>query len=104
MPPVVQPSGPSRVIAIEHESIQISFEILNAHPSVELSDITWSFNDKTVLNNLMDLNEAILSFSSDIRNLTISNVTYGIQGLYYFSAFNVAGRGSNFLNMTVEGK
>lgn len=100
----MRPIGPTTVIAIEHESIQISFDILNAHPLVEASGITWRFNDVTALNDLTTLHGATLSFSSDKRTLTISNVTYGIQGQYFFSAFNGAGRGSNLLTVNVEGK
>lgn len=104
MPPFVRPTGPSTVTAIEHESIQLSFEIVNAHPAVDASGITWRFNDITVLNNLITLNGATLSFSTDKRTLTISDVTYEIQGQYFFSAFNGAGRGSNLLTVNVEGK
>ena len=104
MPPFVRPTGPSTVIAIEHQSIQLSFEVVNAHPEVESSGITWRFNDIIVLNDLTTLNGATLSFSSDKRTLTISDVTYEIQGQYFFSAFNGAGRGSNLLTVNVEGK
>ena len=104
VPPFVRPIGPSTVIAIEHEFIRISFEILNAHPMVEVSGITWRYNDVIVLNDLNTLNGAILSFSNDKRTLIISNVTYEIEGQYFFSAFNGAGRGSNLLTVNVEGK
>jgi len=104
VPPFVRPVGPAAVIAIEHESIQLSFEILNAHPVVEASGITWRFNDAIILNDLTTLNGARLSFSSDRKTLIISNVTYDIEGQYFFSAFNGAGRGSNLLSVNVEGK
>ena len=104
VPPFVRPIGPTVVTAIEHQSIQITFEILNAHPLVEASGITWRYNDITVLNDLTTLNGATLSFSSDKRTLIISDVTYGIRGQYFFSAFNGAGRGSNLLTVNVEGK
>ena len=104
VPPFVRPVGPSTVVAIEHQSIQITFEVINAYPVVEPSGITWRFNDATVLTDLTTLNGATLSFSSDRRTLTISDVTYDIQGQYFFDAFNGAGRGSNYLTVNVEGK
>lgn len=104
VPPFVRPIGPSTVTAIEHESVQIRFEILNAHPLVEASGITWRFTDGTLLNSLPSLNGATLSFSSDKRTLIISDVTYEIEGQYFFSAFNGAGRGTNLLTVNVEGK
>ena len=104
VPPFVRPIGPSTVIAIEHESVRISFEIVNAHPLVEASGITWRFNDATLLNDLSTLNGAVLSFTSDRRTLIISDVTYEIEGQYFFSAFNGAGRGSNLITVNVEGK
>ena len=91
------------VTALEHGTIQLSFEILNAHPPVEASGITWRFNDQISLIGLSSLNVAGLSFSTDKRTLTISDINYNISGRYFFSAFNGAGRGSNFITLNVEG-
>ena len=104
VPPVVQALGSQAdVTALEHGTIQLSFEILNAHPPVESSGITWRFNDQISLIGLSSLNEAGLLFSADRRTLTISDINYNISGRYFFSAFNGAGRGSNFITLNVEG-
>ena len=91
-------------IALEHQTFQLRYDILNAHPTVLASGITWRFNDEITLNNLNTLNGAGLSFSSDRRTLTITNVNYDISGLYFFSAFNGAGRASTFVTVNVEGR
>ena len=104
MPPVVHiEASQSVVTALEHGTFQLSFEILAAHPPVEASGITWRFDDAILLNDLSSLNGAGLSFSADRRTLTITNINYNISGRYFFSAFNGAGRGSNFVFLNVEG-
>ena len=105
MPPVVYIEGSQTVLtALEHGTFQLSFEVLAAHPPVEASGITWRFNDVISLNDLSSLHGAELSFSADRRTLTITNINYNISGRYFFSAFNGAGRGSNFIYLNVEGK
>lgn len=105
MPPVVQAIPQQNIFtALEYQSFQIRFEILNARPTVVASGITWRFNDQILLNDLSTLNGAGLSFSTDKRRLTIANVNYNISGLYFFSAFNGAGRASTFVTVNVEGR
>ena len=105
VPPVVYIEGSQTVLtALEHGTFQLSFEVLAAHPPVETSGITWRFNDVISLNDLSSLHGAELSFSADRRTLTITNINYNISGRYFLSAFNGAGRGSNFIYLNVEGK
>ena len=105
VPPVIRAAESQTVVtAIEHGTFQLRFEIISAHPPVEASGITWRFNDEILLDHLSVLNGAGLSFSADRRTLTISNINYNISGRYFISAFNGAGRGSNFISLNVEGK
>jgi len=105
VPPVVRAIPQQNTFtALEHQSFQIRFEIFNARPIVMASGITWRFNDLIQLDDLNMLNGAGISFSTDKRSLTITDVNYNISGLYFFSAFNGAGRASTFVTVNVEGR
>ena len=105
MPPYISVLSEQRIItALEGSSLTISFEVLNAHPPVTSSGITWRFQDQLTLNFLNELYDAELQFSSDYRNLTIININYNNTGRYFFTVFNSAGRTADFITIVVEGK
>ena len=104
MPPNIRVLSEQRIIiALEGSSLTISFEVLNAHPPVTSSGVTWRFQDQITLNHLNELYGAELQFSSDYRNLTINNINYNNTGRYFFTVINSAGRTADFIVIVVQG-
>jgi len=82
----------------------LRFEIQNAIPTVQPSGITWTHDGGTNLNSLSQFNGATLSFSTDYLTLTISNINCNSEGRFGFSATNVAGSDSSYIDLYLVGK
>jgi hypothetical protein len=92
-------------------NVVINFNILRSSPEVQLSDIRWSFisiqtgaNEVTLNTSCAGVNSTCYvnttcgdtvyqryNFSSDLRNLTINNLTVNDYGTYKLTATNPAG-------------
>ena len=81
----------------------LRFEIQNAIPAVQPSGITWTHNGRTNLNSLSQFNGASLSFSSDYLTLTISNINCNSGGRFGFTATNLAGSDSSYVDLYLIG-
>ena len=84
-------------------NVVLRFEIQNAIPEVQRNDIVWTYNGGITLNSLSQFNGAALSFSSDYLTLTISNINCNSGGRFGFSASNVAGSDSSYIDLYLIG-
>ena len=85
-------------------SVTLRFEIQNAIPAVQPSGISWTHDGSINLNLLSQFNGASLSFSSDYKTLTISNINCNTGGRFGFTATNVAGSDSSYIDLYLIGK
>ena len=99
---VISVSGNS-VSASFGTNVVLRFEIQNAIPAVQPNGIVWTYNGGTILNSQSQLNGASLSFSSNYLTLTISNINCNSGGRFGFSASNVAGSDSSYIDLYLIG-
>ena len=99
---VISVSGNS-VSASFGTNVVLRFEIQNAIPAVQPNGIVWTYNGGTTLNSRSQLNGASLSFSSNYLTLTISNINCNSGGRFGFSASNVAGSDSSYIDLYLIG-
>ena len=91
-------------VGVVNRSVTLSFTIDQASPVVSVENIVWLFNDSTILNDgLQSLLDGHV-FSSDLLNLTLTNVQHSDQGFYSLVATNEAGTNSSVIFLEVEGK
>ena len=91
----------------EGSTAAIQFEIHNANPPVRWFEIVWLYREDTELNFLPNgtvVDGTTITFSNDYLMLTLTNITYNISGTIRFSANNVAGGASEYVNIIVHGK
>jgi len=91
----------------EGSTATIQFEIYNANPPVRWFEIVWLYGEDTELNFLPNgtvVDGTTITFSNDYLMLTLTNITYNISGTIRFSANNVAGGASEYVNIIVHGK
>ena len=100
VPPTVQAVS-DRVTGLLHESVTISFTIINDFPKVKVYNIQWQVKPlgHEIFNSI---NSELLS--EDRLSLTISNVQLNNRGLYKISAQNEAGIGEATIVLDVYGK
>ena len=104
------------MVAVSGGDAVLSFNITNAIPMVQISDIRWyysanseDFEDITDLMNRTSVSN--LDLSPDRLTLKISNIVQAIgdvmetdQGRYFLNATNPAGERSNYIDVVVRGK
>jgi len=105
VPPTVQAVATNNmVVGVQGMSVVLSFEILQAHPSVDINDIIWKFNENISLNSLSDVYGAELSFSSDYLTLTISDLGCSNKGEYKVLVSNSVGNSDDHIQLIVDGE
>ena len=103
MSPAVERTIGSPISVLEGNSVTLTFLILNANPAVTASQTQWYFNNSVALRPLNNLFGNVLVFSNNYWSLSISNVNYNIQGRISMVANNLAGGGSDYIDIIVEG-
>ena len=125
VPPQVALLAPNqRVVAVSGGEVTLSFNITNAIPTVQISDIRWYYaanarsgspdftseNFQDIIDLMNRTSVSTLHFSSDRLTLRISNIVQAIgnvmetdQGRYFLSVTNPAGERSNFIDVIVRG-
>jgi len=105
--PVVRSLQNRDFTVTEGSTAAIQFEIHNANPPVRRFEIVWLYGEDTELNFLPNgtvIDGTTITFSDDYLTLTLTNITYNISGRLEFSANNVAGRSTEYVDITVHGK
>ena len=103
MPKVVSLAVNQSLTGIKGATLTLNFQILDANPVVDTSQIQWYVNDTLAIRNLASLNGVELEFSSDYKQLNMTNIDYTIAGKFTLVASNLAGEDTNFVNVRIEG-
>ena len=124
LPEVVSLAPNQRVVVVPGGNATLSFNITNAIPMVQTSDIRWYYAVNTpsgsqdfTSENFQDITELVnrtsvstLDLNSDRLTLDISNIVQAIgnvmetdQGRYFLSATNPAGERNNYIDVIVTG-
>ena len=87
----------------------LRFNIQNANPLVQASEIIWLRDDDEISNcrgsvTVTVINGTTFEFSEDCQSLKLVNITYNITGVIAFLASNVVGGSGSFVNLTVHGR
>ena len=108
--PVVDAAGSLTVFALEGENLTIMFTV-EAEPPVMASGISWFFvqagTNSTIeitTSSMLNDGSAQLQFSEDRLSLTLTGVAMGATGLYFITATNIAGIGTNYTYLQVQSK
>ena len=111
---VVGASDHDQVITTSLTSATLSFDITEAVPPVQTSQISWIYSSSfsstpsnasnVDITGLTTLNsDSQYSFSSDLLSLTISNILAADDGRYFLSVTTVAGSAYSYIDVVVEG-
>ena len=112
------------MVAVSGGEVTLSFNITNAIPIVQISDIRWYYaanarsgspdftseNFQDIIDLMNRTSVSTLHFSSDRLTLRLSNIVHAIgdvmetdQGRYFLSVTNPAGEKSNFIDVVIRG-
>ena len=105
VPPTVQAVN-SSLLGVVYRNITINFTILRASPEVLLDNIRWTFTNTSGITT--DITTTMTSginhmFTSDLLQLTITNISRMDEGNYTLTATNPAGVNSGTAVLSVEG-
>ena len=115
-PTVVALDGDRETVGIEEMMAAIHFRIDDAAPPVNTTSIRWFFSSDLTTEvpdgpGVIDItmesilaNGSMLSYSTDRRSLTISNISQSDEGRYFFMATNPAGSRSMHTDLIVHGQ
>ena len=112
------------VTGFKSQSAVLNFQITNAYPPVRISDIHWFYSPnqppalhavgfyfQEITHLMTRTRESSLSFSSNVRRLTIQNLVQARlddpetdSGRYFLQATNEAGTDSSYIDLIVFGK
>ena len=115
--PTIRPLNMDQKLMITTEllsSVTLSFQIAEAIPPVQNSQIQWIFSrtlsltssnaSNVDITNLTTLNsESQYSFTSDLLSLTISNIVAADKGRYFLTATTIAGFAYSYIDIIVDG-
>lgn len=104
VPPDVSVIGSNSVLGVVGDSITLSFNILNASPMVDTSDIQWTFTSNSAVTTVITgVSTNGYSFSMNLLVLTIIGLTHGHEGNYTLRATNPAGISQATITLQIEG-
>jgi hypothetical protein len=83
-------------LGVVDKSVTITFGIIDASPTVNASNIWWTFNGSIVANTSRH------RLSVDLLSLTINDLTHSDQGYYTLTATNEAGTNSSSVYLEIE--
>jgi len=108
--PVVEANNPLTLFALEGATSTITFSV-EAEPPVMSSDIFWFFTQsgtnstvEITTSSMLGDGSTLLQFSTDRLTLILTNVAVGATGLFFITATNIAGTGSNYTYLQVLSK
>ena len=95
----------AELVSIVGTSLVIPFSIMDAVPSVKLSDIQWSFTNRFGVATTLEYENVFgVTFSPNRMTLIIARVSVINTGTYTISVSNPAGNSSRSVQLQVLGK